>query len=301
MQVFLASDVLYGQRFVPSIQETLKDEDLAGEVRVPRRSSCPTSSGSSPSFVADQMSRIRTGSGGGRAAAPGLHGNGLGSGLARRQALTPGGSATIPLSDDLLRRPGGEPGREHRDRRGGPDHGRPRGRRDRPGGDPRHDRRRRDQDRDGPPRRAAPTGQNVPITVARRRGAGREKTDNNKQTSRSSSRAEPRAPRYPGPRGRPHLDAGHRGAGRRRGGPRRADLGGGPLHQAAPAARGPAHGARPGRRARPRAPRRRAPEAFVQLRDWVEETAAGLESVRRGRAAHGRLHRLHLAGPLRRL
>ena len=88
--------------FVPNIQETLKDEDLAGEVRVPSSQFLPNIQWLQPSYVSRQVSRIRTGSGGrDRPAAPGLHGNGLGSVTLGGQALTPGGSASITLSDDL--------------------------------------------------------------------------------------------------------------------------------------------------------------------------------------------------------
>ena len=51
MQDFLASDVIYAQRFVPNIQETLKDEDLAGEVRVPSSQFLPNIQWLQPSYV----------------------------------------------------------------------------------------------------------------------------------------------------------------------------------------------------------------------------------------------------------
>ena len=77
-----------------------------------------------------------------------LHGDGLGTVSLGGVALTPGGSATVPLtSRHRLRRPGGEPGREHGDRRDRDGERRPGRRRDRGGGvDPR-DRRRRGQER----------------------------------------------------------------------------------------------------------------------------------------------------------
>jgi len=50
-----------------------------------------------PSYVADQIAGIR-GSGG--AATPGLHGDGLGTVSLGGVALTPGGSATVPLTRD---------------------------------------------------------------------------------------------------------------------------------------------------------------------------------------------------------
>ena len=68
-------------------------------------------------------------------------------------ALTPGGSATVPLADDLVvRRPGGQPGREQRDRRERAGHG---GR----------GRRRRSSPRRRSPRSRVGEAQNVTIPV----------------------------------------------------------------------------------------------------------------------------------------
>ena len=52
-----------------------------------------------PDFVADQIAGIRGTDGG--SAAPGLHGNGLGTVSLGGVALTPGGSATVPLTGDI--------------------------------------------------------------------------------------------------------------------------------------------------------------------------------------------------------
>ena len=52
-----------------------------------------------PDFVADQIAGIRGTDGG--AATPGLHGNGLVSTSLGGVALTPGGSATVPLTSDI--------------------------------------------------------------------------------------------------------------------------------------------------------------------------------------------------------
>ena len=102
MQAFLASDVVYSQRFVPGLQSTLRQKELQGEVRVPRSQFLPDIEWLDPGFVADRVSGIRTGRGGGdRKAEPGLHGNGIGSVTLGGQALSPGGSATVKLSDDL--------------------------------------------------------------------------------------------------------------------------------------------------------------------------------------------------------
>ena len=106
MQVFLASDVILKYRFRPNVMETLEEEDLTGEVSVPRPGELefvPDVQWVDPDFVADQISGLR-GSGGGAGdepAAPGLHGNGLGTVTLGGVALVPGASATVPLADDL--------------------------------------------------------------------------------------------------------------------------------------------------------------------------------------------------------
>jgi CARDB protein len=105
MQVFLASDVLLKYRFEPSLEQALRDEDLIDEVSLPRQGRLefvPDVQWVAPDFVADQIAGLRgTGGGGDEAAAPGLHGNGLGTVTLGGVALVPGASATVPLSDDL--------------------------------------------------------------------------------------------------------------------------------------------------------------------------------------------------------
>jgi hypothetical protein len=105
MQVFLASDVLLKYRFKPSLEASLRDEDLEGEVSVPKQNELefvPDVQWVDPDFVADQVAGLRgTGGAGDEAAAPGLHGNGLGTVTLGGVALVPGASATVPLSDDL--------------------------------------------------------------------------------------------------------------------------------------------------------------------------------------------------------
>ena len=100
MQSFLTSDVVYSQRFVPNLDTVLKDEDLAGEAKVPNSQFLPDIQWLEPGFVSQRVSRIRTGGGGGPAT-PGLHGNGLGSVTLGGQTLSPGGSASIQLARDL--------------------------------------------------------------------------------------------------------------------------------------------------------------------------------------------------------
>jgi hypothetical protein len=100
MQVFLASDVLLTARYKPLLQEGLDKEDVNAPV---------PSTGSlrfitdlqwlDPSFVADQIDGIRGTDGG--TATPGTHGNGLGTVSLGGVALTPGASATVPLTSDI--------------------------------------------------------------------------------------------------------------------------------------------------------------------------------------------------------
>ncbi len=101
MQTFLTSDVIYSQRFVPNMQDVIKEQGLSGELRVPRSQFLPDIQWLQPTFVADKVSKLRTGGGGGGPASPGLHGNGLGSVTLGGQTLTAGNSASITLSKDL--------------------------------------------------------------------------------------------------------------------------------------------------------------------------------------------------------
>lgn len=99
-QFFLVSDVIFRSRFEPLVRRELSKREL----RVDRLESSYLKDIEflQPDVVAD---RIGGGGGGsGRAAedaAPGLHGNGLGAVTLGGQALAPGGSASIPLGEDL--------------------------------------------------------------------------------------------------------------------------------------------------------------------------------------------------------
>jgi hypothetical protein len=99
MQLLLTSDVIYSQRFNPALGRALEQNDLAGEVRRPDTRFLPDIQWLQPSYVSDRVSALRTGSGG--SAAPGLHGNGLGSVTLGGQTLTPDGSTTVTISDNL--------------------------------------------------------------------------------------------------------------------------------------------------------------------------------------------------------
>jgi hypothetical protein len=100
MQVFLASDVILTARFRDRLRDALSSEQV--DAPVPSIASLrfvDDVDWVNPDFVADEIAGIRgTGDGG---AAPGLHGNGLGTVSLGGTALTPGGSATVPLSGDI--------------------------------------------------------------------------------------------------------------------------------------------------------------------------------------------------------
>jgi hypothetical protein len=99
MQTFLTSDVIYAQRFAPSLKTALDDRGLGNEVRIPRSQFLPTVQWLDPAFVAERVAGLRTGRGG--RATPGLHGTGLGTVQVGGQALTAGGATTVKLSGDL--------------------------------------------------------------------------------------------------------------------------------------------------------------------------------------------------------
>lgn len=103
MQNFLASDVIYSQKVIPNLQRPLHDEGVLDEVDVPRSRFLPDIEWLSPTTVADRIARIRGGGPAEGAAAPGLHGTGLGTVTVTPAgtALTEGGAAQIPASEDL--------------------------------------------------------------------------------------------------------------------------------------------------------------------------------------------------------
>jgi len=100
MQVFLASDIIDQKRFRPELFDVLRDEDLSAP-GLPKNGFVPDIEWLQPDFVADQVNALRTGTGGGGEAAPGLHGNGIAGVSLGGVALAPGGSATVQLSGDL--------------------------------------------------------------------------------------------------------------------------------------------------------------------------------------------------------
>jgi hypothetical protein len=85
---------------VPNLRSALEDEDVSAEDPV-ASTFLPSTDWLDPAFVADQVAGIRSGDGGDQAAAPGLHGNGIGTVTLGGVALVPGGSATVQLTNDL--------------------------------------------------------------------------------------------------------------------------------------------------------------------------------------------------------
>ena len=99
MQIFLASDVLLTARFEPSADSALEKEQIDATINKGSLRFVENVDWVNPDFVADQIAGIRGTDGG--AATPGLHGNGLGTVSLGGVALTPGGSATVPLTEDI--------------------------------------------------------------------------------------------------------------------------------------------------------------------------------------------------------
>jgi hypothetical protein len=101
MRVFSASDVIYNVRYRPSLEDAVKDADVATEDPVDSNF-VPDTQWLDPSFVADQVASVRSGEGPqDKAASPGLHGNGLGTVTLGGVPLVAGGTATVPLGDNL--------------------------------------------------------------------------------------------------------------------------------------------------------------------------------------------------------
>ena len=102
MLTFLASDVIYTTRVKPQLETGLEDQGLDGEVDVPNSPYLPDTGWLDPAAVADRVGALGGGGGGDSGdAAPGLHGNGLGTVTLGGVALAPDSSASVPLSGDL--------------------------------------------------------------------------------------------------------------------------------------------------------------------------------------------------------
>ena len=103
MRSFLASDVIYSDRFVPHLTREVKDQKLTGEVNIPRSRFLPDLQWLRPTVVAERIDAIRGGGGGTGPVAPGLHGTALVSTTAKPggRALAPGGATDIAVSPRL--------------------------------------------------------------------------------------------------------------------------------------------------------------------------------------------------------
>jgi hypothetical protein len=78
----------------------LGDEDLSAPA-LPRNGFVPDIQWLQPDFVADQVNALRTGTGGGGTATPGLHGNGIAAVTLGGVALAAGTPASVQLSGSL--------------------------------------------------------------------------------------------------------------------------------------------------------------------------------------------------------
>jgi len=105
MGFFLTSDVIFAARVRPSLDTVLREQEVISEVQLPESRFLPDRAW----LIPEQVSKLLRGGGGkdassdrsGKEAAPGLHGNGLGTVSLGGQALTDGGSATVRLGADL--------------------------------------------------------------------------------------------------------------------------------------------------------------------------------------------------------
>jgi hypothetical protein len=103
MRSFLASDVIYNDRFIPRLAAAIEDEGLQRELSIPRSRFLTDLQWLRPTVVADRVNAIRGGGGGTGPAAPGLHGTALVSVTAKPggKALAPGGATDIQVSPRL--------------------------------------------------------------------------------------------------------------------------------------------------------------------------------------------------------
>ena len=110
MQTFLASDVVFTQRFLPRLYSAIKDEGLADDVPIPEPLRRPKSflqhiDWLRPTTVADRVARLGGGGTGASAdpAEPGLHGTGVAATTVQPSgtALNPGAAVDIPARRNL--------------------------------------------------------------------------------------------------------------------------------------------------------------------------------------------------------
>ena len=103
MQLFLASDVLYSQRFLPNLDRPLKKEGLLGQVAVPRTRFLPDLQWVRPITVARSLKGLGAATGPTGPIAPGLHGTALVGVTARPggQQLSQSGATSITITAKL--------------------------------------------------------------------------------------------------------------------------------------------------------------------------------------------------------
>jgi hypothetical protein len=100
MQLFLTSDQIYVKRVLPSLDEVLTERGLSQTL--PESTFLKDLSWLDPTEVAERLGGIASGGGGDDGeAAPGLHGNGLGTVTLGGVTLTPGGSDSVTATGDL--------------------------------------------------------------------------------------------------------------------------------------------------------------------------------------------------------
>jgi hypothetical protein len=100
MQLFLTSDQIYAKRVLPALDEVLKEQGLLETLT--KSTFLRDLSWLDPAEVADRLGGIASGGApGSDEAAPGLHGNGLGTVTLGGQTLVPGGSTSVTASGDL--------------------------------------------------------------------------------------------------------------------------------------------------------------------------------------------------------
>jgi hypothetical protein len=100
MQVFLASDVVDTLRFRGDLYRVLGDRKLSAPA-LPKNGFVPDIQWLQPDFVANQVNALRTGTGGGGTATPGLHGNGIAAVSLGGTALAAGTPASVRLTGNL--------------------------------------------------------------------------------------------------------------------------------------------------------------------------------------------------------
>jgi hypothetical protein len=101
MQNFLTSDVLFQTRVAPTMRSAFDKQGLGAE-EIPRSRFLPNPDWVVPATVGDRVTKLGGSGASDKAATPGLHGTGVASASLGGQALTPGGTANIALSGDLV-------------------------------------------------------------------------------------------------------------------------------------------------------------------------------------------------------